>query len=93
MNLAPQWSNVYNKVTVELHNSEFGGVTTKEVAAGLYLDMVAKQDLSQDVEDVFSLPQLCEIAKLQVDSLVNNQNQKTSIFIAGSQLADKQLQL
>ena len=41
-NMSPQWANVYNRVTVSLHNAEFGGVTTKEVAAGSYLDMVSK---------------------------------------------------
>ncbi len=55
-NMVPQWSNVYNKVTVELRNAEFGGVTTKEVAAGAFLNMVATQDLHRDVEEVLSLP-------------------------------------
>jgi len=52
INLVPQWTNVYNKVTVSLYNSEFGGLTTKEVAAGSYLEMVSRQTLSADVEDV-----------------------------------------
>jgi len=39
--MVPQWANVYNRVTVSLKNAEFGGVTSKEVAAGSYLDMVS----------------------------------------------------
>jgi 4a-hydroxytetrahydrobiopterin dehydratase len=42
VNIAPQWSNVYNRVSVTLANKEFGGVTRKEVAAGSFLNMVSK---------------------------------------------------
>ena len=52
--MIPQWSNVYNRVTVNLHNEEFGGVTALEVNAGSYLDMVSNQSLSHDVEDVLA---------------------------------------
>ena len=34
VSLAPQWSNVYNRVSVTLHNAEFDGITEKEVKAG-----------------------------------------------------------
>ena len=54
LNMVPHWANVYNRVTVSLSNSEFGGVTSKEVAAGSYLDMVSRQTLSADPEDVLS---------------------------------------
>ena len=53
-NMTPQWSNVYNRVEVTLHNPEFGGVTAKEVSAGSYLDLVSKSSLHQDIEDVMS---------------------------------------
>jgi pterin-4a-carbinolamine dehydratase len=52
--MEPQWANVYNRVTVSLRNSEFGGVTSKEVAAGSYLEMVSHQTLSVDPEDVLN---------------------------------------
>ena len=52
MNRSPEWSNVYNRVSVRLHNAEFNGVTTMEVGTGRYLDMVSKVTLNQDVEDV-----------------------------------------
>ena len=52
--MIPQWSNVYNRVNVTLHNKEFGGVTSLEVNAGSYLDMVSKQSLAHDVEDVLA---------------------------------------
>ena len=62
--MVPQWSNVYNRVTVNLHNQEFGGVTTKEVAAGSYLDLVSNQTLTHDVEDVYTFNQIVDRAHL-----------------------------
>ena len=51
MNAEPEWSNVYNKVNVKLHNSEFNAVTLKEVNLGKYLDMVSTVALEEDCED------------------------------------------
>ena len=51
VNMAPEWSNVYNKVNVRLSNQEFGGVTEKEVSAGQYLDIVGKARLSEAIDD------------------------------------------
>ena len=53
MNLKPEWSNVYNKVSVRLVNKEFG-ITTKEIDAGSFLEMVSRTSLDVDVEDVLS---------------------------------------
>ena len=46
VNMSPVWSNVYNRVNVRLENAEFGGVTTKEISAGHYLDIVSRVRLS-----------------------------------------------
>ena len=54
VNHPPEWSNVYNKVNVRLHNQEFSGVTSKEVEIGQYLNTVSKANLNQDVEDVLA---------------------------------------
>ena len=54
VNLSPNWSNVYNRVNVKLVNDEFGGVTTKEVSAGQYLDVVEKARLHQDIDEDLS---------------------------------------
>ena len=55
VNQAPEWSNVYNKVSVRLLNAEFSAVTTKEVQVGKYLDMVSEQTIYKDVEDTLRL--------------------------------------
>ena len=41
VNGSPEWSNVYNRVSVRLYNAEFEGVTTKEIAMGKYLDRLS----------------------------------------------------
>ena len=51
VNAAPEWSNVYNRVNVKLHNDEFNGVTMKEVNLGKYLDMVSTVSIEDDCED------------------------------------------
>jgi 4a-hydroxytetrahydrobiopterin dehydratase len=42
VNIAPEWSNVYNRVSVTLQNKEFGELTQKEVDAGTYLNVVSQ---------------------------------------------------
>lgn len=81
-NMSPEWSNVYNRVSVTLANKEFGGVTRKEIAAGSFLNMVSKVTLNQDVEDVLRFEQVVEVARIETLSKMNNQAKSTSLFIA-----------
>ena len=81
VNHAPEWSNVYNRVSVRLHNAEFNGVTTKEVGLGKYLDMVSKVTINQDCDEVLQLEQVAEKAHLERPSLTNDQNQRTSLYL------------
>lgn len=74
MNHAPEWSNVYNRVNVKLHNAEFKGVTTKEVSMGKYLDLVSNVTLNQDLEIVMKLEDVAEKARLERPALYNDQN-------------------
>ena len=46
LNHTPEWSNVYNRVSVRLHNNEFNGVTDKEVSIGQYLNTVSNVTLN-----------------------------------------------
>ena len=79
-NAEPEWSNVYNKVTIKLHNSEFNGVTTKEVNLGRYLDMVSRIELDVEIEDGHQLAQVAERANLERPSLINDQSQLSKQF-------------
>ena len=76
----PEWSNVYNRVNVRLHNQEFSGVTSKEVEIGQYLNVVSKATLNQDVDEVLAFDKVTQIAQIDVNSLVNNQSEATSLF-------------
>ena len=73
VNMKPQWSNVYNKVTVQLHNAEAQGVTAKELDAGHYLDLVEKNSkLDVDIEEVLNFAHVVEVARIDVPSKVND---------------------
>ena len=48
--MKPDWSNVYNKVSVRLSNKELG-ITAKEVNAGSFLDMVSSATLNVCLDD------------------------------------------
>jgi 4a-hydroxytetrahydrobiopterin dehydratase len=39
----PEWSNVYNKVTVDLTTHDAGGITAKDVTLAKLLDSVASK--------------------------------------------------
>ena len=39
----PEWSNVYNRVTVDLITHDAGGITRKDVELALLLDTIAKR--------------------------------------------------
>ena len=94
VNHGPEWSNVYNRVTVRLHNQEFNGVTRKEVQIGKYLDTVSAATLNQDVDEVLRLEDVTRIAGIEVRSLLNDQSQRTSIFaVDESKQARSQLYL
>lgn len=80
--MAPQWSNVYNRVSVSLTNQEFNQLTTKEVAAGEYLNRMSAVTINQDADEVLSWEAVVGIAALDTAGVVNNQNAGTSLFIA-----------
>ena len=61
VNMVPQWQNVYNRVSVRLESKEFGGVTTKELSAGNFLDKVASARLT-DVDENLPFERVQEIA-------------------------------
>ena len=50
VNSFPQWSNVYNKVSVTLKCQNVGEITSKEVSIAKYLNMVA--DVSNSMEEM-----------------------------------------
>ena len=88
VNLAPQWSNVYNRVNVRLANAEFGGVTTKELNAGMYLEAVATVRLSEDIDDDLPFERILERSEvLAIESTTNDQQSPTSLLL---QEAEKQ---
>ena len=80
VNHTPEWANVYNRVNVVLQNREFSGVTAKEIEIGEYLNTVSKATLNQDVDDTLSQQQVTMIANVDVESLLNDQDQPTSLF-------------
>jgi len=43
MNHHPEWSNVYNRVSVDLTTHDSGGITQKDVDLAATLDAIAKQ--------------------------------------------------
>ena len=81
VNGSPEWSNVYNRVSVRLYNAEFEGVTTKEIGMGKYLDMVSTVTINQDVEDFLTLEQVAERANIDTPGVSNDQNQPTSLYL------------
>lgn len=81
LNFIPEWSNVYNKVSVRLYNSEFKALTAKEVELGKYLDRVSRQTLKTDLDDVMTFEKIIEIARLESKSTINEQSKQTSLFI------------
>ena len=94
LNHTPEWSNVYNRVSVRLQNKEFNAVTAKEVQIGQYLNTVSKATLNQDVDEALSFENVVAVAGLNVHSLLNDQNQRTSLFsVAESKQAKSQLYL
>ena len=94
VNHTPEWSNVYNRVNVRLHNSEFNGVTTKEVEIGEYLNTVGKVSLNEDVTGDVTMERVTQAAGIDVQSLLNDQSEGTSLFsIDDSKQAKRQLYL
>ncbi len=43
MNHHPEWTNVYNRVTVDLTTHDAGGITAKDVTLAKLLDAAAKK--------------------------------------------------
>ena len=80
LNHHPEWSNVYNRVSVRLQNREFAGVTAKEVSIANYLNTVSKATLNQDIDEELAFDKVTQIAELDVAALLNDQSQATSLF-------------
>ena len=85
--LAPQWSNVYNRVNVTLTNSEFGEVGTKEVEIANYLDMVSRVKIHSwpNIDEHRSFEQIAAAGGIEVQSAVNHQEIKTDLFLDNSE--------
>ena len=66
VNHTPEWANVYNRVNVVLQNSEFRGVTSKEVEIGEYLNTVGKVSLNEDVTGDVTFERVAEAANIDV---------------------------
>ena len=81
VNGAPEWSNVYNRVSVRLYNAEFEGVTTKEIAMGRYLDRLSAVSINKDLDDELRIDQITEVARLEIPGVQNDQNQTTSLYL------------
>ena len=79
LNHTPEWSNVYNTVNVRLQNQEFSAVTAKEVQIGKYLNTVSQATINQDVDEELSFARVTATASLEVSSLLNEQDQPTSL--------------
>ena len=81
VNQEPQWSNVYNNVSVTLANAEFKAVTMKEVSIGQHLDMQSRLHLEgADVDAVLSFDQIVGLARIEPPVARNAQDHPTSLF-------------
>ena len=84
--MTPEWSNVYNRVSVRLASSEFEGqVTNKEVDAARFLDTVGKVRLSDEVDVDMPFEHIVSLAKLDGPQLQNVQEQATSLLESHAQ--------
>ena len=72
MNFAPDWSNVYNRVSVRISTSEFNAITSKEVDLANHLDRVSKATLIKDIDEVMRFEDICQQARLEIRSFVND---------------------
>ena len=77
----PEWSNVYNQVTVTINNEEFGSISTKEVEVAKYLDMLAKVRVTNFnfINDSHSFDQVLDRAHIDVKQHKNVQGQPTKL--------------
>ena len=82
LNFTPEWSNVYNKVSVRIYNSEFKALTTKEVELGSFLERVSKQTLNQDIDEFMAFERIVDVAKLDTRSVINEQSKPTPLFVS-----------
>ena len=67
---------------MRLHNSELNGITNKELQIGQYLDIVSRQTLNQDTEEVLSFEKVAQIALPEHQVLQNARDNTTSLFPA-----------
>ena len=72
INRKPRWKNIYNTVTIQLHDTEFEDVTTKEIEVAKYLDIV--YDVTLNYED------LCDEDKVENESILLPKAQREYAF-------------
>ena len=83
INMNPEWSNVYNRVSVTLHSAEFQGITQKEVNAGKYLNMVSEVNIRGNAadDDIMTFDEIVAIGKIEEPAIINNQDEPTSLYV------------
>ena len=73
LGLQPSWSNVYNRVNVNISNEEFGEITSKEVELAQYLDMVHTVKVSNHlyINEHHSFEHIMAAGKVMVETQLN----------------------
>ncbi|TNV75812.1 hypothetical protein FGO68_gene3727 [Halteria grandinella] len=83
ISVSPSWFNVYNTVKIQLSNTEFGQISTKEVQVAKYLDLLHDIKLPKESDEaLLSFEQIVQIASIDqsIETVRNNQNQGTPLL-------------
>ena len=74
---------MYNTVKIELANHEFGQISTMEVQAAKYLDLLHTIKLAKESnDDIISFEQILKLADVDhsIEAVRNNQNAGTPLL-------------